>query len=440
MAGSLGGIRGAMTSKTQLIAAPSLQYDAQVAIEHAMVGRLDGVARATSGIDGNIIDFELPPQGDGVYLNMKDLRVYGRAQILKADGTKEDVNKQVAPVNDFGRVVFTSVEARLNENILSTSSFSDTHYKSYLSDILTQPSDLSNMLQTQMFYPDTAGKFTDRTDANKGYKARKALCDGSKVFDFTAPIQCDFLNSNAHLGPGNKLSFRLHRGTDEQLIMAEATATYKLKFTHLVLLYSRIITNLPNPRSEVHLYPHTEVMKFPMAKDTTNIELKVQQGGDLPRAAIVFFVETAAMNGQYDKNMLEFEHLDISSINARKNGGCVPSEPLTPNFKNGVVGMELSHLFQNIGVYRSGRGGFIDREKFLAGYTVFPFDFSPDKCGGYHMHNLSQGTLTIEARCEAMKNPTTAIVYLIWDMEVTIDRSSGVPGMYSVSFVSSKQY
>ena len=181
-------------------------------------------------------------------------------------------------------------------------------------------------------------------------------------------------------------------------------------------------------------------MKFPVAKDTTNIELKVQQGGDLPRAAIVFFVETAAMNGQYDKNMLEFEHLDISSINARKNGGCVPSEPLTPNFKNGVVGMELSHLFQNIGVYRSGRGGFIDREKFLAGYTVFPFDFSPDKCGGYHMHNLSQGTLTIEARCEAMKNPTTAIVYLIWDMEVTIDRSSGVPGMYSVSFVSSKQY
>ena len=83
-----------MTSKTQLIAAPSLQYDAQVAIEHAMVGRLDGVARATSGIDGNIIDFELPPQGDGVYLNMKDLRVYGRAQILKADGTKEDPDKE----------------------------------------------------------------------------------------------------------------------------------------------------------------------------------------------------------------------------------------------------------------------------------------------------------------------------------------------------------
>ncbi len=127
---------------------------------------MDGVARATSGIAGNIIDFELPPQGEGVYLNMKDLRVYGRAKIV-ADGAAEDEGKEVVPVIGFGRVVFTSVEARLNENILSTSSFSDTHYKSYLTDILTQPSDLSNILQTQMFYPATAGKFTDRTGNNK---------------------------------------------------------------------------------------------------------------------------------------------------------------------------------------------------------------------------------------------------------------------------------
>ena len=429
-----------MTSKTQLVAAPSCQYDAQVAIEHTMIGRLDGVARATSGIDGNIIDFELPPQGEGVYLNMRDLRIYGQAKITAADGTDLAATVKVAVVNDFGRVLFTTVEARLNENILSTSSFSDTHYKSYLSDILTQPSGLSNLLETQMFYPDTAGQFTTRGDDNKGFKTRAALCNESKTFDFTAPIQCDFLNSNAHLGPGNKLSFRLHRGTDAQLIMAEASASYKIKLTQLVILYSRIVTNLPTPRSEVHLYPHTEVMKFPMAKETTNIDLKVQQGGDLPRAAIVFFVQTEAMNGDYPKNMFEFENLDISSINARLNGSSVPAEPLTPKFSSGVVGRELNHLFQNIGVHRSGRGGFIDREKFLNGYTVFPFDLSPDRCGGYHMHNPVNGTLTIEARCKAMAAPTTAIVYLIWDMEVTIDRSSGVPGMYSVAFVSSKKY
>ncbi len=129
----------------------------------------------------------------------------------------------------------------------------------------------------------------------------------------------------------------------------------------------------------MHLYLHTKVMKFPMAKDTTNIELKLQQGGDLPRAAILFFVETTAMNGDYAKNMLEFENLNISPINARKNGSSVPSEPLQPNFKDGAVRMELNHLFQNIGVYRSGRGGFIDRDKFIGGYTMFPFDLSPDK-------------------------------------------------------------
>ncbi len=56
-------------------------------------------------------------------------------------------------------------------------------------------------------------------------------------FDFTAPIQCDILNSNSHLGPGNKQSFRVHRGTTQQLIMAEANSTYKLKFMHLVIRY-----------------------------------------------------------------------------------------------------------------------------------------------------------------------------------------------------------
>lgn len=429
-----------MTSKTQLVAAPSCQYDSQVGIEHTMIGRLDGVARPTSGVEGNVIDFELPPQGDGVYLNMRALRLYGQAKIVAADGTDLANTIKVAPINNIGKTLFPTVEARLNENILSSSSFGDVHYKGYASDILTQPSDLANMLGMQGFAPDTAGQFTARTDDNKGFTKRYNLSKGSKMFDFTAPIQCDFLNSNSHLGPGNKLSFRFHRATDSQLIMAEKGATYKFKLVQLVILYSRILTNLPNPKTEVHLYPHTEIMKFPMAKDTTNIELKLQQGGDLPRAAIVFFVKTSAMNGAYDENMLEFENLGITSINARMNGSSVPAEPLQPNFTDGVVGRELNHLFQNIGVHRSGRGGFIDRDRFINGYTIFPFDFSPDKCGGYHMHNPVSGTLTIEARCAAMAAPTTAIVYLIWDMEVTIDRSSGAPGMYSVAFVSSKKY
>lgn len=425
-------------SKVTKFSAPTLHYDAITAVEASQIGRIDCVARPIGGVSGDVWDFEFPPQGDGVYLNMNDMVVHGKAKVVK-DGGDLANDENVALVNNFGQSAFSSVEGRVNDFALPGSGFTDTHLKAYVSNILTISKSDAGLMENQIFYPDPAGQFDSLNENhNSGFKARKALIVGSREFDFTAPINCDFLKSSTHLGPGNKLSLRLYRASDSQLIMGAIGNGYKVVFTSLNILYSRIITNIPKPTLETHIIPHTELMRFPKPADTTNIMLNVQSGGKLPRAVIVFFIETVALNGSYTHNMLKMENLGINSINLRVNGRSVPADPLKPNFTNKVVARELNHLFQNVGVTRTGRGGFIDRNKFLDGYTIFPFDLSPDKCSGYHIHETFEGTLEVEATCTAMNTATTAFAYLIWDMEVSIDRSSGAPGMPHLAYVSAE--
>ena len=424
-------------SKVTKFSAPTFHYDAVTAVEGSQLGRVDCVARPIGGGSGDVYDFDFPPQGDGVYLNMNDMVIHGKAKVTRANGDDLVAADNVAIINNFGQAAFSSVEAKINDFSLPGSGFTDSNIKSYISNILTISTADEGVLQNQLFYPDPAGKLNTTNDTtNSGFKARKDLIATSNEFDFTAPICCDFLKSSTHLGPGNKLSLRFYRAHNNQLLMSPIGNAYKVVFTSLQVLYSRIITNIPRPLSESHIIPHSELMRFPMAANTTSIMMNVQSGGKLPRAVIVFFIDTMALTGSYTHNMFHLEHLNLSSLNLRVNGRSVPADALKPDFTNKVVARELNHLFQNVGVTRMGRGGFIDREKFLDGYTIFPFDLSPDKCSGYHIHETFEGTIEVEATCSGMNTATTGFAYLIWDMEVNIDRSSGAPGMHSLAYIS----
>jgi hypothetical protein len=324
-------------------------------------------------------------------------------------------------------MLMQNVEVRVNDYPLPGSSYSDVNIKDYVGKVMTYEENVKNtQLQAQMFYPDTAGQHNSLVEAaNAGFKIRKALTAESKVFDFIAPISSDFLQSNNHLGPTNKLGIKIYRASDQQLIMSKADSGYRIKIKVLDILYSRILTSIPRPMREVHLITHTELMRFPMATATTNIILNVQQGGKLPRQVIVFFVITNGLNGDYVDNMTKFEHLNISEIQLKVNGRPTPPGGLTPDFTNKLVSREYASLFQNTGCYRMNKGNLITKDQFIGGTTLFPFDLSPDKCNGFHLHEAIDGTIEVEAKCAAMTKPTTALVYLAWDMEVTLYQDTG---------------
>lgn len=427
-----------MASRADPVVTAPFIYSQKVGIENYQRGKITCIARPTCGVSGDVWDFNIPATGDGSYINMRDIRVYGEAKVTKADGSDIAADENVAPVCNLGQSLFNRVETCLNNQTLPGATFSDLQYKGYVNTIMHGQKRSTNALQLQLFYPDTEGKFDivgDRT--NKGFAARQALVGESRTFAFTAPIVSDLLNSNNYLGPGNKLSIRLYRAKDSQVLTAVTASTFKLKVTDIRIEYTRIEADIKPPMIETHYFPQTEITKHPMAAGTTNINLRVQSGEKMPRHLYLFFVKTAAVNGSYPHNMLQFENIGLSSLNLRVNGASYPSEPLQPDFTNKKVTRELSHMFQNIGYDWTGNSGFVDRAKFLEGYTIFPFDLTGDKCDGTHIHDMPSGVIEIEAKCDNMLHATTAFVYMTWDMELAIDRSYGAgPFPYKLSYLS----
>lgn len=425
-----------LSAKVEPSTAAPLRYSQQVAIENTQKEKYTYIARPTCGVSGNSWEFVFPAQGDDSYLNMRDMRVHVEAKVTNANGTAV-TSGNVAPVCNFAQSLFPIVESRLNDRTLPGGTFNDAHYKGYLNAIMRGSIGCKNMYQLQGFYPDTEGKFEDvgNTD-NKGFVSRKALATGSRTFAFSAPIMCDILNSNNYLGPGNKLSIRLVRASDEQILMAQDTATYKLKIVDIFVECTRVIADVLPPPQEIHYFPQTEILKFPMAADTTNINLRVQAAEKMPRHLLLFFVKTHGANGSYKSNMFEFQNLHLTSLNLRTNGRSYPSEPLKPDFENGKVTREMMHMFQNMGYDWGGKTGLIDRAKFINGYTIFPFDLSADKCDGTHIHDLPEGVIEIEATCKNMDVATTAFVLMTWDIEFTIQRQAGAPYTYTLAYLS----
>ena len=436
MAGYAASSTRGMVSNCRSVSACALHYDGLVDIETSQTGSLTQVIRPVGAVDSNVWDFEIPPLGPGVFTNMSDLRVHFKARITK-DKTPYADKQNVVCVNNIGQTAFKNVETKVNDSSLPGSTFSDAHIKAYLDTLRYSDKSMENVLECQGFSLDDAGGH-DVLEETEGAKFRRELVNASREFDIVAPINSDFLKSQSYLGPGNKLSIRLERASDEQLIMCPLGDKARLTFTDMKLHCTRIYTEgVALPAVETHLIPQTEIMRFPMPASTTNIIMNVQKGGRLPRSVVVFFIKTSALDGVYTKNMLKMEHLKLTSLNLRVSGRSVPSEPLQPDFhEKKQVAREMLHMFQNNGTLSTGRTGLIDRKRFLDGFTIYPFDLTPDKCGGLEYHEFVEGTLDVEAKCEGMTEACTGFVYLTWDVEVAIDHRSGAPGFHDHNFVS----
>lgn len=426
-------------SKVTGFTAPSLVYDSVVAVETAQLSRTDCCARPIGGVsDDGPYDYEIPAQADS-YLNMSQMFVHGQAKVVKGDGEDMAAGANCALVNLFGTMFVQSVEVRVNDHPLPGSSSTDVNYKAYL-ETLTNYDDTSAALhlQPQIFGMDTSKKFNTLGADNAGFVARQPETAESRTFDWIAPVPANLLRSNCHLGPKDKLSLKVYRASDAFLIMSGVTQAYKLKIIKLDLRYSRIMTSIPRPLREIHIMPHTELMRFPMAGNVTNIMLNLQQGGKLPRQIVVFFVRTGALNGAYDLNPLLFQHMNVAHMVLRVNGRSVPTNALETDFANGLTAPAYTHMLQNLGAFRTGKPSLITKSRWLDGYTIFPFDLSPDNCGGYHIHQGAEGTLELEARCGtgAPAQACTAMVYMVWDMELNLDQGSG---MHSLAYVDEKK-
>lgn len=417
-----------LTSDVMQVMAGTFAYEQSVPIESTQYNRIDGFVIPVGGLNNwGPYEFELPAMSTNSYLNMDSIYLYGKARIQKeVDGADVNLDEadEVAPINLFGSMFVRNLEVRLNDNMLPGSSGNDVNYKNYVETLLSYEESCTGHLESQIFSMDDVDQFNVIGTANDGFVERELYVQKSQVFDFTTPINADFLKSDHHLGPGNKLNLTIYRASDEFLLMCKKELKCKVKLEELRLYFSRIESTQKRLNPEQHFITHTELSRFPQAAEKTNFTLPVNIGGVLPRTVVVFFVNTSSYNGAYNENPLQFKHLGIEYLALRVNGKTVPQDGLRTNFRGdsyrGLLSRAYLHLFQNTATNRINRGNLMTLERFHRDYTVFPFDLTPDFCNGYHIHEANTGVLEVDVRCTNMTEATQAMVYCAYEMNLAI--------------------
>ena len=305
-----------------------------IIVEDTQVERLDGFITPTGGVVGDgPYEFNVPAVNDA-YLMLGNLSLYMKAKVVKGNGEVIDngTANKVAPVNCLGTTLWQHVEVLLNDYVINSGSSTNAHYKGYLETMLSYDvSSRVSHLRAQIFSEDTPGKFDTMVGGdreNKGWGERQKIVKGSESFDFMAPITADFLRSDKHLAPGNKLTIKLYKARNEFILnTTDNNADYKLVIQDLKLYYERIRLkeNIAPPSVERYLFNRTELKRYPLPDNMTRYHINLHQGGKMPKQIIIAQVLTSAAEGEYNENPFFFQHFNLNHLCLKVNGQRVPS-------------------------------------------------------------------------------------------------------------------
>jgi len=365
-------------------------YFSPIHIESAQIGSTDGYVRPVSGInDHGPFLFVLEPHGDQ-FLKLSSLHLYAKYKVVKSDNTDLDENEDVSVINSFASSMWSQTEVMLNDIEWWGGSATMSNMKTYMETLLSyESSSRDTHLRAGLFHLDTPGQLDTHAN-NNGYKKRAQYIAKSRSFDCVTPVSHDFLRCNKHLLPGQKLSIRLTRASDDFLILTGTDNKYKVKIEELRLYAERIKLDPAVTAKILQHGPHkflgnrTEMRSYALPSGLTSKTLTISQGGILPKTVVVAQVDTQALYGNPKKNPFNFDDKDLNRISLRVNGTQVPADGYSPDFKNKLVMREYTALFLNSGMYRIDRGNSISLEAFLGGSTLFCWDLTTDKCAMHH--------------------------------------------------------
>ncbi len=348
-------------------------------------------------------------------------------KIVLENGQKINAGDDVAPCNLFGTMLWEHVETFLDDYNVSGASSSNTNYKGYMETMLSYNSDARNThLTAQLFALDTPQEYDECTGDgdNNGYIERKKFSNDSKIFQTIGPITCDFVRASNHLRPGRKLGFKFYRARDSVVLHTGANKRFKLQIVDLKLYYNRIrlADQIPLPRDERYLITYTVLKRFHLPRGTQTFADMIITGGKLPKHIVLAQVRTAAMEGNYRLNPVNFQHFNINHVTLQVNGRQNPSDALMPKFDEDPpqVMREYLSLFMNTGMYRTDKGNCISLKQFSGGMTFFTWDLTPDLCNGMHLHAAQEGTVGLDLKWGAgLIDPVTILVHLSFDVAMT---------------------
>ena len=135
--------------------------------------------------------------------------------------------------------------------------------------------------------------------------------------------------------------------------------------------------------------------------------------GLVPKTFVFGMVDSAAFNGDYEKNPFNFKTLTASFIGITVNGEEVPFKPLQLSYTDATIRYMEAYLsmFSDTRKLFYDTGNGISRDDFKDGYALYAADLTPDMCESSNNFNVVQrGNLALNLK---FTNAPTAAVSLV---------------------------
>ena len=392
-------------------------------------GHWQKLGTITALSDEGPYEFVISGSGED-YVDLGNTNLMVRARIMKADGTNIGDQDDVGPINLWLHSLFGDVTVSLNEKLISppTNAYA---YRAYIETLLSYGSEAKkSQLTAAMWYGDTAGKFENRDDENKGFKSRKELTETSKIVEMMGKLHSDLFQQERYLINNVDVKVRLTRNKDAFCLMGNGEYKINIKEIYLMVRKVRLtpavrmahvkalqqsVVKYPINRVEMKVYA---VPRGDMTSTNENLFL-----GQLPKRIIVGCVDDDAFNGRLTKNPFHFKHNKINFLVMYLDGKQIPSDPLKPDFTRGNYVRAFANLFNATGKMYQDEGNGISMRDFGQGYTLFAFDLTPDLCELGTFHLIKSGNVKLEIHfAEPLAATVNVIVYVEFDNIIEIDR------------------
>lgn len=285
---------------------------------------------------------------------MRRIRLYAKCKIVKTDGAALESQEKTGIINLPLQSLWSQIDTYMNGKLVSL----NTNYypwKSYLKIILSSGTDGSeSQLQFQLFFSNDA----DMDDANAyggtngGLAKRYTFTQLSKVFDLEGPLYEDIFRLDKYIVNGVDLNLKLFRNRAPLLIMsAEGSPSYKVC---MIKVDSGVLIN------------HAEILKettakYPLVRTEVKMNTCPTSSGsfirrnvwstNLPPKAYFAFISQAAVNGDYTKNIFNFQNL-AEEIALYVNGEGIPARPI--KLMSGITRIASHHLLIFLRWLRNG--------------------------------------------------------------------------------------
>lgn len=389
--------------------------------------------------DQGPIEFNVNSSTDE-YIDLGRTSLYLKVQVLNKDGSHLAADAKVAPVNLFMHSLFSQVDLRLRDTLISPST--NTYpFKAYLEQLLSYGEDAKNTQFRSELWDADYGSMNDTNPHDEGTKnlalTRRAwYTNQSKCVEMIGKIHTDLFQQDKYLLNGVDFNLKLIRSTPAFHLMGEANE-FITKIKEAVLYVRKVKLNPTIALSHSKLLDQGKFAKYPIRRGVVTSFTISQNSlsfnkdnvvsGQLPRRIVVGFVRNEAFNGNIKYNPFNFEHFHLNYLSFSTGSETIPSQPLKPNFEEHQFLRSYMTLFEGTGIRYANTGNCITRGNFAKGYALYCLDLTPDLSTGNHCSPIKHGNLRMEVHfAKALPCTVNVVVYSEFENIVQIDRSRNI--------------